>query len=278
VSETPLGPDSLTWRLGLPRTALLLAGRALTMQTAHPTIGAGVRDFSDFRTDPWGRLDRTVASLLTQLFGGQRSIDEARRLREMHKTITGTGFDGERYSALNPEAWAWVHLSNFDSGAVFLDLFVRALTRPERERLYTEYRQVGGLLGVRDQDMPPDLAGLHAYVDDMVEHRLDANATTRDLLESLTLRDVPPPSRLVPKPVWAAVRPAGRHLLRDATVGTLPPRLREKLDLDWTPEQERRLQRVATAIRRISPAVPPRIMHYPLAYQARKAALAAGWT
>src|SRR5580698_10847417 len=108
----PLGPDSLFWQLGMPRTALLLAGRALLLQTMHPVVGAGVRDHSDYRTDPWGRLDRTITSLQIQMFGGQRAVDEAARLREMHKAIRGVGFAGEHYSALQPQAYAWVHLSN----------------------------------------------------------------------------------------------------------------------------------------------------------------------
>lgn len=270
----PLGPDSLTWRLGFRRTALLLAGRALIMQTAHPTVGAGVRDFSNFRADPWGRLDRTVTSLQAQLFGGPDSIREAQRLRAMHESITGTGFAGEPYRALSPEAWAWVHLSNFDSAAVFVELFVRPLTDAERERMYAEYRQVGRVLGIRDEDMPPDVPALRVYVADMIESRLAPSVTTDDLLETMSLHDVPPPYRLFPPPLWAALRPAGRYLLRDASVGTLPPRLRDKLGLTWTDAQQRRLLRLAAVVRRADPAVPARLLHYPAGYQAVRAARA----
>ena len=270
----PLGPDSLTWQLGFRRTALLLAGRSLIMQTAHPTVGAGVRDFSDFRTDPWGRLDRTVTSLSTQLFGGPDSVREAQRLRELHESITGTGFAGEPYRALSPDAWAWVHLCNFDSAAVFLDLFVRPLADSERERLYAEYRQVGRILGVRDSDMPPDVATLRTYVADMIESRLAPNVATHDLLDVMSLHDVPPPHRLLPGPLWAALRPAGRFLLRDASVGTLPPRLREKLGLTWTDAQQHHLLRLAALVRRASPAVPARLLHYRPGYRALRAARA----
>src|SRR5687767_8985755 len=95
----PLGPDSLTWRLGIPRTLVLLAGRALLIQVAHPTIGAAVHDWSIFREDPWGRLDRTTASLERQLFGGPEAIAEAARLRQVHGPIRGVGPDGAKYSA-----------------------------------------------------------------------------------------------------------------------------------------------------------------------------------
>lgn len=270
----PLGPDSLSWELGFRRTALLSAGRALLMQTAHPTVGAGVRDFSDFRADPWGRLDRTVASLQAQLFGGPRSLDEAARLRAMHRDIKGIGFGGEHYRALSPDVWAWVHLSNFDSAAVFLDMFVGPLDPADRVRLYDEYRQLGRVLGLRDDDMPPDLPRLGAYFDDMISSRLGPNPTTENLLDAMSLHDVPPPHRLIPLPLWTALRPLGRYLLRDISIGTLPPRLRDKLGLTWTADQQERLERVAAAVRALSPAVPARLMHYPAGYRARRAARA----
>jgi uncharacterized protein (DUF2236 family) len=190
----------------------------------------------------------------------------------MHESITGTGFAGRPYRALSPDAWAWVHLSNFDSGAVFLDLFVRPLTDAERERLYADYRQVGRILGISDDDMPPDVGAFRSYAADMIESRLIPNVATHDLLEVMSLSDVPPPHRLVPRPLWAALRPAGRFLLRDASVGTLPPRLREKLGLTWTEAQQRRLLGLAAVVRRTSPAVPARLLHYPPGYRAVRAA------
>ncbi|HEY3842147.1 MAG TPA: oxygenase MpaB family protein [Acidimicrobiales bacterium] len=266
----PLGPESLTWKMGLPRTALLLAGRALFLQTMHPVVGAGVRDFSTFRTDPWGRLDRTLESLQIQMFGGARSIDEAQRLRELHKKIRGIGFDGERYRALNPEAYAWVHLSNFDTALCFDRWFIRAHDRPAQERLYAEWRRVGRVLGIREEHLPADIAGLRAYVDDVVEHTLRDNEMARELLQSLRLDDVSaPPLPYVPEPLWKVLRPLSRQLLHDTTVGTLPSGLRQKLGLAWSSIDRRRLQGIALAVRAASLPVPDRLMQYPLAYRAQ---------
>jgi uncharacterized protein (DUF2236 family) len=272
----PLGPDSLLWRVGFSRTSLLLAGRALLLQVAHPTIGAGVRDFSEFRTDPWGRLDRTVTSLLLQLFGGEGAAAEARRLREMHRSITGTGFDGSRYRALEPEAWAWVHIVNAETTLLFHDRMGRDLELSERERFWSEWRQVGLLLGIAPRHLPADLDALGALVDRTVATTLGDNETVRTLLETLTLHDVPPPSPAFPGPVWDALRPLGRSLLLDATVGTLPPALRDRLGLAWTDGQQRRLQRTATLVRTGAAALPDRVLHYPAAYRAVRAARRAG--
>jgi uncharacterized protein (DUF2236 family) len=269
----PLGPDSLTWRMGLPRTALLLAGRALFLQTMHPVIGAGVRDHSTFRTDPWGRLDRTLESLQTQMFGGADTVDEARRLRVLHQSIRGTGFDGEPYRALDPEAYAWVHLSNFDTALAFDRWFIRAHDAAARERLYAEWRQVGRVLGIREAHMPADVASLRAYVDDMVTHTLRDNEMARELLDSLRLESVSaPPSWFFPEPLWKLMRPLGRQLLHDTTVGTLPSALRRRLGLSWSSTDRLRLQGLAVAVRHGSRTVPDRLMHYPMAYRARQEA------
>src|SRR5580698_7045165 len=225
----PLGPDSLFWQLGMPRTALLLAGRALLLQTMHPVIGAGVRDFSDYRTDPWGRLDRTLRSLQLQIFGGTRAVDEAARLRELHKSIKGMGFHGERYSALNQEAYAWVHLSNFDTLLCFNKWFGRTLSLHEQKRAYEEWRQIGRVLGIRGALLPADLPAFKAYSHDMCANTLEANPTARELVGVLALEHIgAPPWRAFPEPLWRALRPAGRFVLRDVTVGTLPSVLRER--------------------------------------------------
>jgi uncharacterized protein (DUF2236 family) len=269
----PLGPTSLLWQLGMPRTALLLAGRALLLQVMHPVIGAGVRDFSDFRSDPWGRLDRTLTSLQVQLFGGARAVSEAHRLRELHKSIRGTGFDGARYTALQPEAYAWVHLSNFDTLLSFHRWFGRRLSKEEQERAFAEWKQAGRVLGIHDRQMPGDVAEFRTYVSEMIQHTLRANDTARDVLDSLRLKDVaPPPGAFLPKPLWRVMRPGGRQLLHDTTVGTLPAPLRGQLGMQWKSGDHRRLQGLAVVVRNGTRPIPDRLLHYPLAYRAMQEA------
>lgn len=268
----PLGPDSLTWRLGFPRTGLLLGGRALLMQVAHPTVGAGVHDHSNFEADPWGRLERTVDSLLDQLFGGERARVEGRRLREMHRSIQGTGLHGQPYRALEPEAYAWVHMANFDTTVVFNNLFVHPLRAAETRRLFAEWRQVGRVLGIADRHLPADLHAFHRYVVTMIAVRLEDNVTVQTLLRSLRLHGVAPPHRAVPRPVWSAACVPGGALLSDITVGTLPPALRSKLGLSWSPGQQRRLDLTASAIRVASARLPDRVLQYPQGQRARRAA------
>ena len=64
------GPDSEAWRLDREAMLLLGAGpRALLLQIAHPAVAAGVAEHSDFRADPWRRLDGTLRSYLRIIYG-----------------------------------------------------------------------------------------------------------------------------------------------------------------------------------------------------------------
>lgn len=273
ADPAPLGPDSLVWKMGFPRTGLLLAGRALMLQTAHPVVGAGVRDFSDFTRDPWGRLNRTLCSLQVQLFGGPAALGEAERLRRLHRRIRGTGFAGEHYRALDPEAYAWVHLSNFDTVLAGTRWFGPSLTRDEREQLYAEWRQTGLVLGIGDDHMPAGLDAFRAYVRHMVSGTLTDNETVRTLRSSLELKGVqPPPWPLLPAPLWHVLRPLGRSFLHDVTVGTLPTLLRQRLGLRWGLADRGRLQAAAVLVRATTAPLPDRVLHYPMGAQARQEA------
>ena len=64
------GPASEAWRLDREAMLLLGAGaRALLLQVAHPAVAAGVAEHSDFRDDPWQRLDGTIRSDLRIVYG-----------------------------------------------------------------------------------------------------------------------------------------------------------------------------------------------------------------
>src|SRR6185503_3372914 len=64
------GPSSEAWRLNREAMLLLGAGpRALLLQLAHPLVAAGVADHSDFRADPWRRLQATLRSYLRIVYG-----------------------------------------------------------------------------------------------------------------------------------------------------------------------------------------------------------------
>jgi uncharacterized protein (DUF2236 family) len=208
-----------------------------------------------------------------QLFGGPAAVEEAARLRELHRPFRGIGFSGERYSALDPDAYAWVHLSNLDASLSFHRWFGRPLGLEEREQLYAEWCQVGRMLGIANDRLPANLKAYRNYVSDMVADTLEDNPTARTLLKSLQLGGVSSPSpRYLPEPVWRVLRPLGGAVLHDVTVGTLPAQLRERLGLRWNTVDHRRLQAAAVLVRAVSATMPDIVQQYPMGGAARREA------
>ncbi len=76
------GPESVTWRVNREGVLLLGGGAAIIMQVAHPLVGAGVAEHSNYREDPWGRLYRTLDITTSIVFGSTAKANEAsERLR-----------------------------------------------------------------------------------------------------------------------------------------------------------------------------------------------------
>ena len=90
--------------------------RALLLQSLHPLAMAGVAEHSDYRGDPWGRLQRTSTFLAVTTFGpaadAQRAVD---RVRGIHQRVHGVAPDGRPYRASDPHLLEWVHIAEVDS-------------------------------------------------------------------------------------------------------------------------------------------------------------------
>ncbi|MEV4051550.1 oxygenase MpaB family protein [Amycolatopsis sp. NPDC049688] len=238
----PVVRGTAAWRyFGDVRDALL-AGQVLVLQVAHPVVAAGVRDHSDYRSDPWTRLMRTVASLSIYVYGGTAGAQvEAARLRSLHRSFTGSS-GGRRYSALDPAAYAWVHATLVKAPVDAQRFFGVPLSDVELEEYYAQMCGIGRLLGVRERDLPPDWAAFERYYDAMVAG-FGSNPTIETLLE--TFRTVPKPVAWLPDSWWRAVQWGQLFLIR----ATLPPRLRAALGLQWTDADQRRFARFAACVR-----------------------------
>jgi uncharacterized protein (DUF2236 family) len=245
---------------------LTAAGYALVLQVAHPVVAAGVREHSNYAEDPWGRLLRTLDYTYLMSYGGPEVAETTgHRLREMHKRIKGTAPDGRRYYALEPEPFAWVHATLVDGIVVASQRFARRLSDEQIERLYAEWRDLGRVIGVRDEDMPDDWAGFRAYFDRMVSERLEDSDVIHGVLETL-VKPAPPPLPLLRGRAWAAVRWPLARAGALATVGLLPPLLRERCGLRWTARQERELTALAAVSRAMTPILPKRLRYMGPAY------------
>jgi uncharacterized protein (DUF2236 family) len=97
--------------------AMFVGGlRALLLQSLHPVAMTAVAQHSDYRNDPWGRLQRTSTFLAATTYGVAEDAERAvERVRRVHRHVTGTGPDGRPYRADDPHLLRWVHIAETDS-------------------------------------------------------------------------------------------------------------------------------------------------------------------
>jgi uncharacterized protein (DUF2236 family) len=259
AADGPLARCLAEWRLLVP-----FAGRALALQGSHPTVAAGIYQHSDIFKDPWRRAQRTFFYAQRILFGADREAT-AREVRELHRHIKGTGFDGKPYHAWNRQAWTWVHLTSFEATIFSLEKIHGPLPADDIEALYDDAKAVGELYGVRPQDMPDDIAGLHDYVEEGVETLL----THKPLVELVpSLQHLPPPFGLpVPTPVWELAILPVTHPAHIVLAGSFPPTIRKRWGIRWSIVHELEYQAQIAALRALGP-LPDRLRMLPYPYRA----------
>jgi uncharacterized protein (DUF2236 family) len=220
------GPDSEAWRLDREAMLLLGAGpRALLLQIAHPSIAAGVAEHSDFRADPWRRLDGTIRSYLRIIYGTTAAArDEIRRLNALHRSI-----EGEGYSARDPDLALWVHATLVDSTIVVNDAWAGPLSRDRAARFYAETRPIGRAFGVPDALLPADLDGFETYMGSMLERGgpIVVGETARELARTILAPPLPGVLARIP------VDPAFYSWTLWPAVGLLPVGIRDAFGLTW---------------------------------------------
>ncbi|GAA5120886.1 oxygenase MpaB family protein [Haloechinothrix salitolerans] len=253
-----VGPDSLSWAQASDVRRLLLAPYALILQVAHPTVGAGVAEHSNFVNEPWQRLTRTLDYLDLLIYGGDDAIQTASRVRDMHKRIKGVRTDGTKYHALEPRAYAWVHATLMLAIVQLHNRFIRELDQADIEASYQEWLGLGRLLGIREGDLPPDWAGFQSYCDTMMREELVDNETVRLVLRTIRKPGAPPgwPSWL--GWLWRAVRLPAGYLLTLTGASALTPELRERFGVRWSRSKQRQADVLAALSRATTPIMPRR--------------------
>ncbi len=230
-TRRPIQPGTRLWEDTGLITFSLTTGAAFALQVMHPSVGPVVGEHSVFRTDALGRAERSIASVLTWVYGGEEALVEADRLRALHAPLRTTTPDGVTHKALASGPWAWILLTApyaFTAAARYFSL--RPLRRADEEAFYTEIQQLMRNLHVAEKEIPPTYADYLTRFEDVLSNTLIAHPTAYEFLA--TTRRVPPPLGLpaVLRPLWRAGGiPAGpgaalRHGGHPAAAGTGDPR------------------------------------------------------
>ncbi|MEO8828441.1 oxygenase MpaB family protein [Lapillicoccus sp.] len=153
------------WRVHDDASMFVGGIRALLLQSLHPLAMAGVAGHSGYRSDPWGRLQRTSTYLAATTFGTVATAEASiARVRSIHERVRGRAEDGGRYAADDPHLLGWVHVAEADS---FLASYRRfggsRLTPAEEDRYVEQSGSIAVRLGVVDP--PTTVAELREALD-----------------------------------------------------------------------------------------------------------------
>lgn len=144
------GPGSVAWQVHADLGPMLVGGlSALFLQSLHPLVMQGVADHSDYRRDPFGRLERTAEFIAATTYGGDRLARQlVGRVRAIHRRVVGVTEEGVSYRADDPALLSYVHVTEVWS---FLRAHQRYSAHPllleEKNRYLREMSVVARRLG-----------------------------------------------------------------------------------------------------------------------------------
>jgi uncharacterized protein (DUF2236 family) len=225
-------PESVIRRVGnSPLVPLLGGGPAVLLQVAHPLVALGVVRHSDYRSDLWRRLLRTLRALYLIVYGSKEEAEDAgAAVRTVHAHVQGRTSErlgrfpaGTPYSASDPALMLWVHATLVETSLAAYGRFVGSLAPDEEERYYREMAIVGRLFGTPPAVIPARLADFREYLRAQLSGPdLCVTGPAREVAAVILEARLPPPLRLI--------GPAHRL----STAALLPARLREEYGLGWS--------------------------------------------
>jgi uncharacterized protein (DUF2236 family) len=265
--ELLAGPNSMSWRVNREAALLLGGGRALLMQVAHPLVAAGVADHSDFKSDPLGRLRRTLDTMFSLTFGSrEEALAACERINRAHLAVRGRlskpsgGFPaGAKYDARDPALLLWVHATLIDTAMLVYQRYVREMSADECEHYYQESKVRAALFGIPHSLVPKDAECFRAYMHEMIAHGpVVVGSTARKLARSILNPAVPITYG------WLF------RMLNFVTVGLLPPELRAGFGLRWSPARQLVLDASSAAVRALLPLLPDLLRAVPAGRKAER--------
>ena len=240
----PFAPDSAARRMHGESVLLLGGGRALLLQIAHPAVAAGVTAHSNFRSQRWRRLLRTLRPMHEIVFGDRKqALAAVRAINRVHDRVTGPDYD-----ARDPELLLWVLATLIDTSLEMHERFIGPLAPKEAEAYYADMCRLGILLDVPREYLPRDLGAFRVYFERTLAS-LEVSEAARGIARELL--------KLTPA-TWPAIAP-----LRLLSAGLLPESLRQRFGLGWGPKRESTLRNLQRLSRAVVPHVPRRLRRPP---------------
>jgi uncharacterized protein (DUF2236 family) len=222
----------------------------------YPPLGLGVVEHSAFFSDPFGRIYRSIPQIwatLLALDGPARG----RHIRDLHRGIAGVDQHGARYHALDPNTFWWAHATFTWMMFQSIDLFYSGcLDDDQRASLYQQTVAWYGLYGVSMRPVPPDYQAFCVRFDQICAAELELTPAAESAIALAISGEGQLP--LVPERLIVPVRPVLGPIGRTIAFGCLPPRVRQRFAVPWSPADGARFRLLCACLRRGFDLVPDR--------------------
>ena len=262
-----LDEGSLLLRLASDWRSLLPGPSAGVMQLLHPGIGAGVADHSEFFSDPFARVYRSIPQIWATLLAAD-GTERVRSIRDLHRAIKGVDHRGERYHAIEPEVFWWAHATfTWEMFRTVELYFGRQLTPEQIDQLYVETVAWYARYGMSMRPVPADYRAFEDKFDQICRYELDltpAGARTIDLGKKGAV-DLPLLPPRVNRMMHFLIGPSGRAVL----FGSMPEIVRERFDIPMSRLDRGRFRLIATAARGYFGVLPNRVNRATLVWALR---------
>jgi uncharacterized protein (DUF2236 family) len=256
-------PNSVLWKLIRENFILLNGAAAAVLQIAHPRIGLGVRDHSDFRERPIDRLTRTLDAVHAIVFGTHAEANRvADQLRRRHARVRGDAAHANvpgdpNYRADELDLLMWVLATLVVSAILGYERVFDPLTDDEKQQFYDDMRIFGTYFDLPTNYGPQSWDDFHRYYDSVLANpMIGSHPISREVAWAIARPGRP----------WYVV-PLGLPisiLLQE----TLPSPVRERLGFRSTRFSRFLMALVTGVLRFFVPLLPP-VLRYRPEYRAR---------
>jgi uncharacterized protein (DUF2236 family) len=236
-------PGCWLHRVSRDPAIVLGGGRALLLEVAHPVVAAGVAEHSNFRRDPFGRMQRTLRAMSAITFEDRASgFAAVRAIERVHASVRGAFTQeigvfraGTPYSAADPHAMRWVWATLVDTAVAVYRLFVGDLSDDALDAYYTDHTGVARLLGIPGAILPASWPEFERWFESVIDgEELAVDDRAREIADAV---------------LHAPLPEANTKAVRILTTALLPERLREAFGLDWNDAKAERFAALVRSVR-----------------------------
>lgn len=233
---------------------LLYGQRALLIGALEPLTYTGTMLSTAAGDHPFTRLARTARIQETVFLGTRAEADRAlAAVHRLHERIKGELPEaagphpaGSAYSAFDPELMLWTLAVIADSGRAMYEAMVRPLRPGEREALWQDYVRFGELFGLPREAVPPTYREFESWFEGkLASPDLHATPHALEMAPLVAFRQ--------PVPLSARLNLEAQNLV---IKGTLPARVREIFEIEWSPAHEAASRAITATHRSARHAMP----------------------